>query len=113
MKEVKKEGYTYLVIVELDKIKESEMKEKTIKECNRKLQLVLKSKLNGKNKITAINAWVVAYSDTEQEYYILQWKESELKDVDRKSRKKMTMHGTLHPKSDVDRLCIKRKGGGR
>ena len=32
LKEVEKEGYTYLGIVELDKIKENEMKEKTIKE---------------------------------------------------------------------------------
>ena len=44
---------------------------------------------------------------------ILQWKTSELKDVDRKSRKTMTMHGALHPKSDVDRLYIKRKEGDR
>ena len=32
MKEVEKEGYTYLSIVELDKIKEDEMKKKTTKE---------------------------------------------------------------------------------
>ena len=32
IKEVEIEGYTYLGIVELDKIKENEMKEKTIKE---------------------------------------------------------------------------------
>ena len=44
---------------------------------------------------------------------ILQWKESELKNVDRKSRKTMTMNGALHPKSDVNRLYIKRKEGGR
>ena len=56
MKEVEKEGYTYLGIVELDKIKENEMKEKTIKEYKRRLRLVVKSKLNRKNKIIAINA---------------------------------------------------------
>ena len=56
MKEVEKEGYTYLGIVELDKIKENEMKEKTIKEYKRRLRLILKSKLNGKNKVAAINA---------------------------------------------------------
>ena len=39
IKEVEKEGYTYLGIVELDKIKDNEMKERTIR-------LVLKSKLN-------------------------------------------------------------------
>ena len=44
---------------------------------------------------------------------ILLWKESELKDVGRKSRKTMTMYGVLHPKSDVDRLHIKRKEGFR
>ena len=44
---------------------------------------------------------------------ILQWKESELKDVDRKSRKEMTMDGVLRPKSNVDRLNMKRKEGVR
>ena len=36
-------------------------------------------------------------------------KESELKDVDRKSRKAMIMYGALHPKCYVDRLYTKRK----
>ena len=44
---------------------------------------------------------------------ILQWKEKEMKDVDRKSRKTMTMDGALNPKSDVDRLYIKRREGVR
>ena len=44
---------------------------------------------------------------------ILQWKQSELEDVDRNSRKTLTMYGALHPKSDKDRLYIKRKEGGR
>ena len=44
---------------------------------------------------------------------ILQWKESELKDVDRESRKTMTKSGTLYQKSDVDRLHIKNKEEGR
>ena len=37
MKKVEKEGYTYLGIVELDKIKENEMKEKTTKEYKQML----------------------------------------------------------------------------
>ena len=111
MKEVEKEGHTYSGIVELDKIKENEMKEKTIKEYKRRLQLFLKSKLNGKNKITAINVWAVAVF--RYAAGTLQWKESELKDVERKPRKEMTMYGVLHPKSDVDRLYVKRNEGGR
>ena len=42
---------------------------------------------------------------------ILHWSKSELDALDRKSRKTMTMYGALHPKSDVDRLHMKRKGG--
>ena len=40
-------------------------------------------------------------------------RECELKDVDRKSRKAMTMSGALHTKSDADRLYKKRREGGR
>ena len=111
MKQVGQEGYTYLGIIELDKIKETEMKEELTKEYKRRQRLILKSKLNGRNKVAAINLWAVSifrYGSG-----IIQWKASELKDLDRKSRKTMTMYGGLHPKSDVDRLYVKRKEGGR
>ena len=39
---------------------------------------------------------------------ILQWKESEMKNVDKKSRKTIKMYGALNLKSDVDRLYVKR-----
>ena len=56
MKQVGQEGYTYLGTIELDKIKKkTEMKEKIIKEYKRRQRLILKSKLNGRNKVTAIN----------------------------------------------------------
>ena len=111
MKQVGQEGYTYLGIIELDKIKETEMNKKKTKEHKRRQRLILKPKLNGKNKVTAINTWAVAIF--RYGAGIIQWKASELKDLDRKSRKKMTMYGGLHPKSDVDRLYVKRKEGGR
>ena len=60
MKEVDENGYTYLGILELDEIKEHEMKIKVTAEYKRRLRLILKSKLNGKNKIHAINTWAVA-----------------------------------------------------
>ena len=80
-----------------------------VKKYKRRLRLVLKSKVNGKNKITTINAWAVAV--LRYGAGIQQWKESELKDVDRKSKKTMAMYGLPHPKSDVDRLYTKRKEG--
>ena len=73
--------------------------------------MVLKSKLNGRNKVTAISTWSVAI--LRYGTGIIQWKASELEDLDRKSRKTMTIFGGLHPKSDVDRLHVKRKEGGR
>ena len=30
--------------------------------------------------------------------------------MDQKPRKLMTMHKALHPRDDVDRLCIKKRG---
>ena len=60
MKQVGQERYTYLGITELDKIKETEMKEKITKEYKRRQRLILKSKLNGTNKVTTINTWEVA-----------------------------------------------------
>ena len=111
MKQVEQEGHTYLGIIELYKIKETEMKEKITKEYKRRQRLILKSKLNGRNKLAAINAWAVAIF----RYWarMIKWKASELKDLNRKSRKSMTMYGGLHRKSDVDRLYVKRKEGGR
>ena len=111
IKQVGQERYTYLGIIELDKIKETEMKEKITKEYKRRQKLILKSKLNGRNKVTAINTWAVAIF--KYGAGIIQWKTSELKDLDRKSRKIMTMYGGLHPKSDADRLHVKRKDGSR
>ena len=60
IKEVNEIGYTYLGILELDEIKEHEMKNIITSEYKRRLRLILKSKQNGKNKIQAINTWAVA-----------------------------------------------------
>ena len=68
--------------------------------------MVLKSKLNWKKSNKCMGLFKYGGG-------ILQSKESELKDVDRKSRKSMTMYGALHPKINLDRLYIKRKEGGR
>ena len=41
-------------------MKEKEVKDLCSKEGNRRLKLVLKSKLSGENKIKAANTWAVA-----------------------------------------------------
>ena len=55
MKEADENGYNYIGILEFEKIKEHEMKIKVTGEYKRRLKLILKSKLDDKNKIQAIN----------------------------------------------------------
>ena len=89
----------------MDEIKEHGMKIKVTAEYKRRLRLTLKSKLNCKNKIQAINAWVVAL--LRKGAGIINWKVDELKKIDRATRKTLTMYVVLHPKSDIDRLYLK------
>ena len=67
--------------------------------------------MNGKNKIAAINAWAVAIF--RYGAGVIDWKESELKSVDRKTRRALTMYGAMHPRGGEDRFYIKRNEGGR
>ena len=59
MKTIDEEGHKYLGILEYDKVNEKEMKTGFVREYKR-IRLILISKLNGKNKIKAINSWAVA-----------------------------------------------------
>lgn len=111
VKMIDEEGYRYLGILEKDEILSQKMKEKIMGEYYRRLRLILKSRLNGKNKVMGINMWAVAV--VRYGGGIVEWRQEELKRMDRKTRKMMTMYGALHPKSDVDRLYLPRKRGGR
>ena len=59
IKEVKENGYKYLGIFEYNKIKENKMKENFQREYSRRTKLIMKNRLNGRNKIMAINTWAV------------------------------------------------------
>ena len=87
------------------------MKLNVSKEYIRKLRNALKSKLNGGNLVRGVNTWAVSLLRYSAAF--VSWRKSELQAIDRKTRKLFTMYGALHPKSDVDRLYIPRKEGGR
>ena len=58
-----------------------------------------------------INAWavgVVRYSAG-----ILDWNSEDVRRMVVKTRKILTMNGALHPRSNVDRIYLKRNEGGR
>ena len=87
------------------------MKTKVEKEYKRRLKLVLKSELNARNKIAAINTLafpVVSYS-----YGIVNWKVQEIKDLDRVTRKMLCMYRMHAKKADVDRIYLPCSEGGR
>ena len=106
-----RKSYKYLAILEADKFLEQNMKLNVSKEYIRRIRKVLKSKLNGGNLVRGVNTWAVSLLRYSAAF--VSWRKSELQAIDRKTRKLFTIYGALHPKSDVDRLNIPRKEGGR
>ena len=98
------ESYKYLGILEADKFFEEKMKLNVSKEYLRRLRKVLKSKLNGRNLVRGVNTWAVSLLRYSAAF--VSWRKSELQAIGRKTRKLFTIYGSLHPKSDVDRLYI-------
>ena len=95
------EGCKHLGVLEKQDIFQ-ERKENIRKECFKRLRATLKSKLNAKHVSQAINTWVVPtfrYSDG-----IIELTKEDVKEIDKKTRKIITMYGGLHPRSNVERL---------
>ena len=77
----------------------------------RRTRKLLETKLSSRNLIKWINTWavpLVRYSGP-----FLKWTRDELKQIDQRTRKLMTMHKALHPRDNVDRLYVLRKEGER
>ena len=111
IKEPDSAGYKYLGVLELDDILCKEMRSKVTNEYIRRTTLLLKSQLNSRNLFSAINSWtvsVVRYSAA-----FINWNKNEMRELDRRTRKLLVKHGALHPKSNVQRIYMKRKSGGR
>ena len=72
---------------------------------------MLKSELNARNKIAAINTLavpVILYS-----YGVIDWKLDEIQDLDRMTRKQLCRNQMLAKKADVDRIYLPCQEGGR
>ena len=72
---------------------------------------MLKSELNARNKIAAINTLavpVILYS-----YGAIDWKLDEIQDLDRMTKKQLCMNWMLAKKADVDRVYLSCQEGGR
>ena len=109
--EIEEEGYRYLGILEYDNIKHNEMKYQVKGEYLKRVKLILKSQLNGGNTIAAINTWAVPV--LRYAAGIIDWTQLEIRKIDTKTRKLLTIYRALHPRDCVARLYLKRKTGGR
>ena len=109
--DLEESGYKYLGVLQEADVKCSEMKDIVRSEYLRRVKAVVRSNLYAKNLITAINVWAVSVV----RYFagVIDWNEKEMKDLDVKTRKILTMYGVFHKKSSVDRLYMKRNEGGR
>ena len=105
------ESYKYLRILEADRFLKEEMMLNVPKEYMRMLRKVLKSNLNDENLVSGVNTWAVSL--LKYSVAVVSWRKNKMQPIDRGTRKLFTIHGALDPKSDVDRLYIPRKKGGR
>ena len=103
--------YKYLGVDESNGIQHSTMREKLRREYFRRVKMVLRTELYGRNKVLAINGLalpVLTYS-----FGVIHWRTTDLQQLDRRTRKLLTMHGVHHPSADVDRLYAPCHEGGR
>ena len=87
------------------------MKEKIKKEYYRRIRTITKSELNAIKRMETINTLatlVVTFS-----FNIVDWKMEEIRKLDRKTRKILTMERMHYPRADVDRMYLPRNKGGR
>ncbi|XP_052748311.1 uncharacterized protein LOC128200110 [Galleria mellonella] len=105
------EVYKYLGYNQALFINHKEIKLKLQQQFRHRLNAVLKTQLNSRNMIKAINTYaipILTYS-----FGIINWTKSDLKSLQRTININMTKHRKHHPRSCIQRLTLPRKEGGR
>ena len=81
------------------------------KEYLNRIRKIWKSELNSYYKVTAHNTFEVPLITPT--IGLLDWARDEIDQLDVKTRKVLTMTGSMHTNSDINRLYLTRKKGGR
>ena len=105
------ESYKYLGQDEDTSYKGELNKTRVTQEYYRRVKKIWKSELYSKNKIVAHNTF--ASPVLTPTFGILSWTKTEIESIDIKTRKIMTLTGSFHRNSSVDRLYSPRIEGGR
>jgi len=77
------------------------MEERLKNKYTRKLRMILKLEFNAKNIITATG--VLAVPVLRYPFDIISWRLEEMRKIDWKTRKILTMYKLHNPKADIDR----------
>ena len=93
-----------------DGIQHAEMEEKIWKECYRQVGAILHTKRNAKNKLEAFNTLAIPLATCS--FNVINWNLEEIRRMDRKVRKLLTLNRMHHQKGDVNRMYVARKEGG-
>lgn len=105
------ELYKYLGMKQNIRIDHAKIKDETKKKFYNRLKYILKTKLNSKNITKAINTFaipILTYT-----FGIVKWSETDIEEIQRKIRVKLTAARMHHPKSAIERTILKREEGGR
>ena len=105
------ESYRYLGQDEYIAYEGTINKERVSKEYPSRVKKIWSSELSAFNKTIAHNAFATPIITSV--IGILDWTIQEIKDIDIRTRKMLSVTGNFHPNSDVDRLYIGRNTGGR
>ena len=103
--------YKYLGIDESIGIDGPLNKQRVIKEYKTRVKKISRSELSGYNKAITHNAFAIPI--VTPTIGILKWTKKEINDLDIVTRKIIMMTGGFHQASDIDRLYVERKKGGR
>ena len=99
-----KENYKCLGMLEVDTIKQAKMKWKIRKEYLRKSRKSLKIKLCSGYLIKGINTWVVP--QVQYSGLFLKGTREDLRQMDLRTRKLITMHKVLHSRDDINYMWV-------
>ena len=86
-------------------------KERVIKEYKKRENRIWRSELNAVNKSIVHNSFAVPLITPT--IGVLNWTKEEIRRLDVTTRKLLTMNGSFHQSSDMNRLYTKRKQGRR
>ncbi|CAH2105270.1 unnamed protein product [Euphydryas editha] len=103
--------YKYLGFNQSRQIQQKQTKTDLTTKFKHRLNLILKSELNSRNIVKAINTFaipVLTYS-----FGIINWSQTDLQKLQRTIHTKLTKFRKHHPKSCIQRLTLPRQEGGR